>query len=211
MQKTMTRRQAATIIGVLFVILAIVSVASLRRPTQAQTDVHLPIVQNDSAQASAMSEAVVAGKHPDLGAFVVRPASGITITGDYTGSEKTVTPDPILIDAMRKQTALTEEELLKSAVTIAGPETAGTIITIAGKEILLPPNVYVEAYVVDHLCPVDAKCLEAPAYALANIDTGERIALSAVSGEIGDPALDQETLTRSRAAFRWLVDAVEGK
>ena len=210
--QSMTRRQAATIIGLLFVVLAIVSVAGLQRSGQAQTDVHLPIAQSDGVGASAMwSDGVVSGKHPELGTFAVRAASGVTITGDYTGSEKTITPDPVLVDAMRRQTALPEEELQKLVETVAGPETAGTTITIAGKEIQLPPNVYVEAYVVDHLCPIGAKCLPAPAFALANIETGERVAVSAVTGEVGDPGLDQEALTQSRASFQWLVTAVEGK
>lgn len=208
----MTRRQVSTIIGLLFVVLVIVSVASLRQSTQAQTDVHLPIVQSDGVDASAMwSDGVIAGKHPELGVFAVRAASGVTITGDYTGSEATITPDPILADAIRKQAALTDEELQKLVETVAGPETVGAVINIVGKEIQLPPNVYVEAYVVDHFCPIDAKCLEAPSFALANKDTGARIAVSAASGEIGDPALSQQTLTQARASFQWLVDAVEGK
>jgi len=210
--QSMTRRQAATIIGVLLVTLTIVSVSSLQRQSQAQADVHLPIAQSDSVGASAMpADSIVSGEHPELGVFAMRAASGVTITGDYTGSDKLGTPDPALVEAMRKQTALTDEELQKLIVTIAGPETAGSTITIADKEVKLPPNVYVEAYVVDHLCPVGAKCLEAPAFALANIETGERVAVSAVTGEVGDPGLSEEDLSRSRSSFRWLVDAMEGK
>ena len=49
---------------------------------------------------------------------------------------------------------------------VSGPETAGSTIEVAGKQIKLPPDTYVFAFVVTANCIVGMPCPESPVYVL---------------------------------------------
>lgn len=92
-------------------------------------------------------------------------------------------------------------------VFVAGKETLGAVLDIAGKAIQLPPNVYSEAFIVSATgC---APCPEFPVYVLRydNLDT--TILVSVRSGKISDAGgVDAEKAASNRDAFQWLTDAL---
>ena len=75
---------------------------------------------------------------------------------------------------------------------ISGPETAGKLLLIAGKEVKLPPDAYVTAYVAHVLCIVGRPCPETPIYVIKR--NSSTIEISIPSGTVikKDVAPDDE-------------------
>ncbi len=71
-------------------------------------------------------------------------------------------------DALRAQI---DAESNGKRVAASGPETAGTLISVGGKEIRLPADVWVQDYVVEIFCPAGQTCARTPAYELRRGDS----------------------------------------
>lgn len=210
----MSRKQAVVIIGLLAAMLIGVAIVAGPGQSSGQNEVHLPIVAGDGAvQASSVITElsdiqasvlftdgdVVAGIHPQLGVYAGMPS---------TDADDQATINATLSRALEKvQGNLSEEEIRNLVEPATGETTAGSVIVIAGKDIQLPPNVQIEAFSIEHFCPPPLKCLEAPAYALID-DEGHRIALSAVTGGIGDPGLSADVIEEQKSHYGWLIEAV---
>ena len=71
-----------------------------------------------------------------------------------------------------------------------GPHTAGSKIDVAGVEIQLPPDVFINGVMVAADCPVGRACMSAPAYVLHR---GEHYPTHIAIGEGGafDALLEQ--------------------
>jgi hypothetical protein len=192
----MTSRQAATIIGLLIVVLLGIALFGGSEDSQGQT----PGQILGEGSVITMPSGVVAGRHPTLGLYAVSTKGAGALEEDV----KDLPPDPDMLEAMRR---LTEGQPLVS-IPASGEKTAGSMIDVAGKMIQLPPHVYVEAYIVSMSCDVKVSCLETPVYALKDTLTGITLAVSSKTGRMGDPAIGQEEMDRLKGEFKWLVDAV---
>lgn len=83
-------------------------------------------------------------------------------------------------------------------VWVSGPNTAGTTISIAGTEVQLPPDAYVESFIVNVSCYPGQTCPEVPYYILRR--GSSTIAIVRRSGIV-----IQESLAAGEAdAFRFL-------
>ena len=65
---------------------------------------------------------------------------------------------------------------------VSGPETAGSTIEVAGKQIKLPPDTYVYAYVIIADCVVGTPCPEPPVYGLKR--GGSQVTVEKRSGKL---------------------------
>lgn len=188
----MSRKQATIIIGLLAAILIGVAVVTGPGASQGQNE-QGSVLSPQIAIADDPSQ-VQSGKHPQFGIWAAVP-----ITEGSTDTSQRLNA------AM--QTAIEQE--VGAGVPPSGETTLGSTIQIAGKSVQLPSNVYISATIINALCPVEVKCLTTPAYILSNKDTGSTIGVSIASGEIGDPSLSAEELSKLRSEFSWLVEAVE--
>lgn len=202
MQRTMTRRQAATIIGLLIVIaIGLFSLAGANT-TRGQNNINLPIVRSGNPSevaASDVQEGMVAGMHPELGAYVVVPS-----TGEIDQETKTK-----MMDALGKAV---EGVSSFQVVPASGKETAGFPIEIQGKQIKLPDYVYIDTYLAHVNCPIGIEnCVQAPAYVLVDMNTQATVVVSGKTGKLGNSVTTPEELAAAKVNFKWLVDAMEGK
>jgi hypothetical protein len=190
----MTRRQAATIIGLLIIVVLGIALFGGSEDSQGQTPGQIL-----GESSIVMPSGVVAGRHPSLGAYA------FTTKGDGNLTEG-VTPDPEMVEAMNKVLGVTLPPLIHAS----GKETSGSMIDVAGKSIQLPSNVHIDTYIAAGLCPLGVECLDPPIYVLRN-DAGVMISISEKNGKIGDPSLSAEELAQAKSSFQWLVDAVNAE
>lgn len=166
---------------------------------------------NSVRQNEVHSPLVVAGQGEFLPPAGDGPGAAIGIS----------VPGGNLTDAMRVANSLEMINALKQqadakygpgeSIPADGPTTAGSVINIAGRDIQLPDNVEINAFISHAECPVGEKCLISPFYSLRNNETGNTIGVSIPSGLVGDPNLPEDELAALRSEFKWLIDAVEGK
>lgn len=71
---------------------------------------------------------------------------------------------------------------------MTGPETAGQVIRVAGKDVQLPPDVYVDQFVISVSCMAEAPCPQAPIYVLRRGPS--TIAVEVVTGRVVDRRTD---------------------
>lgn len=104
---------------------------------------------------------------------------------------------------------LKEMEANAEVWTVAGPETMGSVIQVADKQIQLPPDVYVEAYIIEGEC-VAAPCAELPYYLLQYKDSPKDIlGVTVNSGAIVETYKAPEEQRRLRERFAWLEEALK--
>lgn len=203
---SMTRRQAATIIGLLFSIFLIISIVSIRALMQAQDGAPtpgpyqqlLPVVAGEDGIVSseANEESPLAHEHP-VGELD-EPTEGKP-AGEVLAPE--------VLAKMREDAVQIAAEM--KIIPASGPETMGSTITVAGKEIKLPDNVYIVAEVVAVTC--GEKCPEVPYLYLKYKDSDIGITVGERTGAISNYAPTAEAMERNRIAFQWLIDALESK
>lgn len=87
---------------------------------------------------------------------------------------------------------------------VSGESTAGSVIIIKGKEIQLPPDVYVAASLICVLCVQGMSCPETPLVVLQYKGTDDALSVSERSGKIYDQMSSDEENKRVRAKFSWL-------
>lgn len=77
-------------------------------------------------------------------------------------------PDLTFEEAMEIRRAEEREGIARGGVNIkvSGPETAGKLLNIAGKDVQLPPDAYVLALITDSLCIEGSPCPETPSYVI---------------------------------------------
>lgn len=75
-------------------------------------------------------------------------------------------PKPLTFEEERQMRAKANQEGTGQSITVSGPETAGSRIHISRRTIQLPPDAFVNAYVVSILCPPDVSCPETPYYSI---------------------------------------------
>lgn len=201
---SMTRRQASIIIGLLFSIFLIIGIASYRESGQAQSTIRLPIVVDGGAQGA---DSALGEDAEENGGIVAQGfAEGDETAEDFDQSPWEETP-PEVLEEMKEELLAAVPNMVTT--TISGPETAGSVINVAGQDIQLPDNVYVNAYVATILCVPGRRCPEVPAYALAMTDSDAQLTISQESGALIDVTYDAELAARYRAEFQWLVDIVD--
>lgn len=131
--------------------------------------------------------------------------------------ELAVTPEPPKELPPEVATRLLEEaratrsamEAKAEVFTVAGPETMGSIIQAGDKKIQLPPDVYVEAYVVIAEC-MEQPCPETPYYLLQYKDSPKDIlGVTVKSGAIVETFKAPEEQRRLHERFAWLEEALK--
>lgn len=189
----MTRRQATMIIGLLFSMFLIVGIASYRESSQAQ----------DASQNRQLLPLVAGGRGVQSSDAEESPVEEPT---EEPGGESEEVPPEIL--AQMREQAL-EIAANMQIIPASGIETMGFTITVAGQDIKLPDDVYIEATVIDVECMVGTECPETPLYVLRYKDAETRISVGQTTGQIDDYAPTAEGVDANRAAFQWLIDAIE--
>ena len=89
-------------------------------------------------------------------------------------------------------------------IIVSGPATRGSIVRIAGLEIQLPSDAFVDRYVVDILCIAGRPCPEVPIYELKRGNS--TLAVSAPSGAI----VEEDTANGEEGAFDFLKEVLRG-
>ncbi|MBX3012296.1 MAG: hypothetical protein KF832_12350 [Caldilineaceae bacterium] len=118
-------------------------------------------------------------------------------------------PPPGAIDHVIVQQTHTQMAANSREFSMSGETTAGTVLAIAGKPVQLPPDVYVEAFVVTALCVEGLVCPETPYYFLRYQNTDDVISIGEKSGKMVDDGRPQAEQEQSRAKFSWLWAALE--
>lgn len=90
--------------------------------------------------------------------------------------------DPMWGPPLNTHIAPARLEELKSQegelIYMDGPETLGQVIDLTdGRKLTLPPDVYVEAYVISAMCPAGIPCPEAPYRVLGKKGTTDQVTL----------------------------------
>jgi hypothetical protein len=77
-------------------------------------------------------------------------------------------PDLTFEEAMEIRRAEEREGIARGdrIIKVSGPETAGKLLVIAGKDVQLPPDAYVLALITDSLCIAGRPCPETPSYVI---------------------------------------------
>lgn len=71
---------------------------------------------------------------------------------------------------------------------VSGPDTAGQVISVAGKAVQLPSDVYVDQFVISVRCKPKVPCPQAPIYILRRGPS--TLALEAATGRVVDRRTD---------------------
>lgn len=105
---------------------------------------------------------------------------------------------------------LVELKAKEQVFTAAGPTTLGSVIEVAGKKIQLPPDVYVEGYIVIAECVEGLPCPETPYYLLQYKDSPPDIlGVTARNGAIVETYNAPEEQRRLHERFAWLEEALK--
>ena len=92
------------------------------------------------------------------------------------------TPEPTVFPTPRPEELVTREDLpdleargLVTRTVVSGPSTKGAAITVAGKRIKLPDDMYIEAKWLGGICPVGWECPAYPTYVLVRGNSSTEI------------------------------------
>lgn len=135
-------------------------------------------------------------------------AVGVSVSGGNLTDAWEILNSSEMITALQQQADIKYGQ--GESVPVGGPTTRGSIITIAGRNIQMPDTVEIDGVVTNLMCQVGMPCMETPAYALLNTETGHYIGVGINSGMVGDPGLPEDELAAIRSEFQWLVDALVG-
>jgi len=122
-------------------------------------------------------------------------------------------PDPTIVSMSQAERQQLAETLRQSTtlVYVSGPETAGSKITVVGKEIQLPPDIYVKAYIEEVMCdPIpDLHCPETPIYGLYTLKEDAHVRVEA-NGDVYTFSRDTEAeIEQDRNTFQFVLDALD--
>lgn len=87
-------------------------------------------------------------------------------------------------------------------IAVAGPETRGSSIGIKGKTVQLPPDAWVETWMVFATCPIGRVCRETPLYSLRRGES--TLVISSPSGII----YEERIAPGEEGAFAFVRDAL---
>lgn len=102
----------------------------------------------------------------------------------------------------RRQRAEILQQKPSTVTAVAGPETRGSTIRLAGKVVTLPSDAYVSRYIIEGLCPPGQKCPELPIYEIRRGNS--TIMVSAKSGAI----IEEKIAPGEEGAFDFLKRAL---
>ena len=128
------------------------------------------------------------------------PVPALPTPAPPQAANPTPRPDLTFEEAMEIRRAEEREGIARGDVIIkvSGPETAGKLIVIAGKDVQLPPDAYVYRFVHSVACVVGRTCPETPIYEIKRGDS--MITITAPSGTL----LEESIAPGDDRAFEFL-------
>lgn len=123
-----------------------------------------------------------------------------------------IRPDPSYGALSKEEVQKVAEQLRQTTQLVysSGPETAGSKIMVLGKEIQLPPDIYVNAYISSILCdPIpDLHCPRTPIYVLYTLKEDAHVRVEA-TGEVYTFMRNSEVeIEHDRKTFQFVLDAL---
>lgn len=199
----MTRRQVATITGLLLLLCTSFAIMILPGQSDGQDE---KFIVDRLIRITATPTIVGQGQFLPPGGDGPGAAIGISVPGGDLTDAMTVVSSPEMIAALQAEAE--RKYGPGESVPVGGSTTRGSIITIAGRDIQMPDNVEIDGFLSNASCPVGVPCLIPPIYTLRNNETRNTIGVSVRTGMVGDPGLPPDELAAIRTEFQWLVDAL---